>query len=237
MKCEESVRLIHLNAGEELSASELKELREHLETCTVCASEARLVGQTAQFLKRLHASTPILARPEDLTRLIMKELSTGSRAIDRRHRRKPLDALLDVCLRPAVRYAYAALILFFVALFMIQQTDTLRSMEDLGIRLARSEGTLGTDIRFSIPVDEARKIIGDTDLEPLMAQTSIRVSDDKFTVRRSEIEPWTRSFSSRLISRTLASSETSVEQIMGLLFDLQKSVSSSPTLRSGGNNP
>ena len=236
MNCEEAIRLIHLNAEDELSAAERNDLQGHLHICDRCPAEAQLVRQTDRLLKNLRASTPILARPEDLAESILDSVARDPRPDSDHPRKHALDSLLNVFLRPAIRYAYAALVLFFVALFMVQQADTLRSMEALSAKLSRSHGSLEADIRYGISVDDAQKIVGKAELEPLIAGAPVRISHDRLSVRRSDIEPWTPSFSSRLVTRMFASSETPSERLPDLLLDLQRSISSSFILRIGGDN-
>jgi hypothetical protein len=235
MKCEEAIRLIHLDRQGERSSEESEMLRLHLESCERCASEALLVRLTDPFLRQICASHPALALPENLSQAIMNELARARREGPAPRAQGALETFLDLFQRPAIRYGYIIVVLFFTALFMITEADALRSMDALSAKLARSTEPPRTDIRYSMPLKDARNIVGTSQLEPLLANTPVRVSNDQLIVHKSEIDPWTSSLTTRLSTRLLSSSETPAERIPDVLLELQKSISYSLSLRAGGN--
>lgn len=236
MKCEEAIRLIHLNAEGERSLEEEALLRTHLHGCTACSAEADRVGGAEGILARLRRSTPELAEPERLTQSILRHTAAGSITGDTLTARQAIDALLSAFLHPAIRYAYAALVLFFLGLFVIQQTTMYHSIDALGEKLSRSAPPLGADVRYSVPLRQAQQIFGPSALVPLLATTPAELVDNRISIRKSEIEPWTTVFSSRLAARMITSAETPIEVLPELFLDLQKSLSLSLTLRVGGTD-
>lgn len=234
MNCEEAIRLIHLNAADETSARESEQLRAHLLSCEGCAREARLVRQTEDTFNQLRASVPVLPRPGDLVESILARITEGP------HRRSPsrgsLEAFLALSTRPAFKLAYAAVVLTFVFLFMLQQADAFRSVEALGEKLAQTQRPLVTDVRYSMTLEDARGIVGTTELESFVEGTPILVSSDRISVRKSDLESWAPSLGSRLSSRVLGSSYTPIERLPLLILDIQKSVTSSLILRPGGKD-
>jgi hypothetical protein len=147
------------------------------------------------------------------------------------------ETVLGLFMRPSVRYAYAALVLLLVGTFVIQQAEALRSVDDLGTRLARRSGSPRADILYSVPLDEAKNIVGSDEFEPLIAATPVRVSNDRLFAQKSDLEPWTQSVSSRFFSRILSSTAPGLDQLPEALVGIQQSITSSLTLRVGGNNP
>ena len=234
MNCEEAIRLIHLDGGGETSAREDAELRAHLLSCEGCASEARLVQQTAHTLRRLSVSIPVLPRPEELVRSIMAGVAESSRL--RPRPRGSLDALLVFFARPAVRLSYAVVVLAFVLLFVFQQADMFLSIDALSGKLAQAKQHPVADIQYSMTLEEARGIVGTAELEPFIAGSPLSVSSDRISVRKSDIESWVPSLGSRFTSTLLASSDSPVERLPRLIFDIQNSVTSSFTLRLGGKD-
>lgn len=234
MNCEEAIRLIHLRGDEEMSAQEGEKLRAHILSCEGCAQESLLVRRTEHALHRLRASVPVLARPEDLTRSILAGIAKASTS--RTRPRGFLETLLTLFARPAFRFVYATIVLAFASLFVFQQADTFRSVEALSAKLARERQPLAADVRYSMTLEEVRGIAGTAELEPFIAGAPVSVSDDRISVRKSDIESWAPSLGSRLASKMFASSDTPIERLPSLILDIQKSVTSSLTLRSGGKD-
>jgi len=234
MNCEEAIRLIHLDAGGETSAREGKELQAHLLSCEGCAHEARLVRQTERTMHRLRTSVPVLPQPEDLVESILARISEDA---PRRSRSGGiLEAFFILFARPGFRLAYAAIVLAFVTLFMLQQADAFRSVEALGEKLAQAQRPAMTDVQYSITIEDARGIIGSTELEPFIAGTPVSVSSERISVRKSDLASWAPSLGSRFASKLLASSDTPIERLPHLIVDIQKSLTSSLTLRPGGKD-
>jgi len=234
MNCEEAIRLIHLDADGETSAREGEALRAHLLSCEGCANEARLVRQTERTMHRLRTSMPVLTQPEDLVKSILAGISGNT---PRRSRSGSImEAFFNLSARPGFRLAYAAVVLAFVSLFMLQQADTFRSVEALGEKLAQAQRPTTPDVQYSITIEDARDIIGSSELEPFIEGTPVSVSSERISVRKSDLASLAPSLGSRLASRLLASSDTPVERLPHLIVDIQQSLTSSLTLRPGGKD-
>ncbi len=236
MTCEEALRLIHLNRDGERTPEEDQALRVHLEGCPLCSSEARLVRDTAGMLARIQASEPRLPEPEDLSAKILSALAEPEPREHSRTFGAAMDMVLNAFLRPAVRAGYAVTALVLVGTFILQQAQAFRSVDALGTRLSQGPIPQGAEVQFSIPLEDARHIVGASALEPLLSAAPVTVSRDRISVLKSEIEPWGPSLPSRLAARLLASSAP-IEELPDVLLELEKSISLSLKLRNGGNNP
>ncbi|MDH3252531.1 MAG: zf-HC2 domain-containing protein [Ignavibacteria bacterium] len=233
MNCNEFIRLIHLNSEGELSEDERDRLGLHLSSCEDCASEARLAGQADHLLNVVRAK-PMIPDPDQLLRSILKR--TGA------EQGKSLptgffENLMGFFVRPTVRVAYAAFVILLVSMFMLQQAEALRSVDELGTRFALRSRPPMADVVYSIPLDDARDMVGADEFEPLIAAAPVNVSDNTLRAQKSDLDPWAHSVSPRFLSRILASSVPGLEGIPAALVEMQQSITSSFTLRIGGNNP
>jgi Putative zinc-finger len=232
MNCDEFIELIHLNIEGELSEDERDRLRLHLSSCGQCAAEARLAGQ-AEHLMNVVRVTPMIPDPDQLLRSILKR--TGAEQ-GMRLPKGFFENLMDLFVRPGVRVAYAAFVILVVSTFMLQQAEALRSVDELGTRFVVRSGSPRADVVYSIPLDDARDLVGADEFGPLIAVAPVSVAGNKLRARKSGLDPWVQSVSSRLLSRILVPSCPGLEQIPGALVEMQQSMSSSFTLRTGGNS-
>lgn len=236
MKCDEAIRLIHLNEIGERSPEEETALSHHLKECSACSAEAQRVHATSHVIASLRISTPELSEPESLTRSILERTTGETPPRPKTARQYVLDAALNAFLQPAVRYAYAAVVLFSIGTLVLQQAATFQSLEALSGKLGRPHGPSGMDMQYSIPFQEARQIARTSALEPLLAATPAQVSSDRISVRKSDLEPWLSSPPSRLVDHLIGSLQDPGDDIPDLFENLQKSLSLSPILRVGGND-
>lgn len=236
MKCEEAIRLIHLDAAGERSPEEEAALSEHLSGCPECSAEAELVQTTGHLLAALRTSTPELTGPDRLTRSILRRTTTEMPPGSETALRLVLDSALGAFVRPAFRYAYAALVLLIAGTLVFQQASTFKSLEKLSERLGHSYTPSRMDVQYSIPFQQAQKIAGTAALQPLLAATPAQISNDKISIRKSDLAPWLSSPPSRIIDNLIAPLRDPAEDLPTVFLNLQKSLSLSPILRVGGND-
>ncbi len=232
MSCDEYVRLIHLNVEGELSEDERNRLWLHVAVCEGCAAEVRLVRRSDQLMNVVRAS-PTMPDPDQVLRSVLKrtgvEQATSPHAVF-------FDNLIEIFLRPRVRFAYAAFVLLAVSTFMIHQVEALRSADELSTRFTLRSGSPGADVVYTLPLTEAVKIAGAEQLEPLIAAAPVSMSGNRLRAHKSDIDPWVQSVSPRVLCRILASSVPNLRHIPVVVAEMQQSVTTSFTLRFGGNN-
>jgi hypothetical protein len=233
MSCNEFVELIHLNIKGELAEDERNRLRLHLLSCEHCTAEARLAGQADHLLNIVRA-TPIIPDPDHLLYSILKR--TGAEH-GKSRTAVFFENLMSFCLRPGVRITYAACVILLVSTFMLQQAEALRIVDELGTRFALRSGPPMADVVYSIPLNEARSIVGRGEFEQLIAAVPLTVSGNTLRIHKSDLEPWAHSVSTWFLSRVLSSSVPGLERVPGELAEMQQSITLSFGLRIRGTKP
>jgi hypothetical protein len=190
MGCKKFQKWIYLYRPEELSPRQAGVLEKHLRECPVCAGvreqAARLERLTSEA--RTRCGEPVPANPEKTAKRVLAAVESARSSGDSRTvkagpgARKRLGIIIGEFLRPAViRPVFAAIAIFIIGVFFIQETMILRRVSRLEQRIATAAGT---ETPFLENMLEKRFIRPAGILE-----RSTGLSEDEWvTIRRSELE-------------------------------------------------
>jgi anti-sigma factor RsiW len=208
MSCELYQGLLHLNRPDELSSSEVDELRAHLKTCERCAREVERIEHADAFLARLRTYSPAPADPERLTADILRRVRGE---LTPPHPSGALDRLFDFFLIPAVRFVSVTIILFIVATLGFQSLNLFRGISNLEHDMASSSGrspkTLYVARSETLEKAASAGIIG-----PIIHSGTLSFNNGRFQVAAEDAEMIVSSASFKGLPAILGSSILGIDR-------------------------
>ncbi|MBM4160942.1 MAG: hypothetical protein FJ217_07575 [Ignavibacteria bacterium] len=135
MDCERFDKTLHLYRRGELSDHEAAELAEHVRTCRRCAETQEKLRELDRYVESVRGISPMLDEPEESTARVMARIRAAE-APARKSPKEMIDRLMEYFLKPGIRYASAAVVVFAVASFSLQYFTILQSIGTLEQRMA-----------------------------------------------------------------------------------------------------
>jgi hypothetical protein len=185
MECRKSRTMLYLNRKGELTASEERELEDHLARCTRCANEKAEIERTDLLMHRLVEFAPVASDPEFLTRRIMTRI-TGVRPASQAHGRETLlDRVLDRVCTPPFRLAASVCLVLVTAFSLGQSFSILNDLHDLEARLiSRENEHTVPQVGYSMDIEPMRG----TPAGELLDRTEGRKYQGSIIVTRRSLE-------------------------------------------------
>jgi hypothetical protein len=187
MNCSDYQRLLHLNRPGERTAKETKNLLKHLEICSSCEEERNRIVSAEVVISALRTSLPRISGADRLDAEIfsrlaeMEKTGPGKRKVNAR-KRLMLPALL-----PAYRFAYGALVVVLITIFVVEYTSIIRDRQLLEAGIACMPSREKMQTAYSISAEAVRKEIGRTALQALCGYTGSGSSEDRIVIPKDKL--------------------------------------------------
>ncbi|MCF7805385.1 MAG: zf-HC2 domain-containing protein [Candidatus Marinimicrobia bacterium] len=133
MKCNEIQQYLYLYRDDELHDEPRKLLRDHLDSCPTCLAESDNISEIAELINLFRASVLTPENPDHLHSRIMHSIPKKR---GRPVRTSIFDRLLSRLTVRKIRIAFAGTVVFFIAIFLAEQTLLIKKLTALEDRMS-----------------------------------------------------------------------------------------------------
>ena len=234
MSCTYFQQLLHLNRTGELSGKEAEELREHLRLCESCSLEFQRIQRADHFINRLTLFSPVPRNEEQLTAAIMQRVRRSAAPS------VPAglaDRILDLFIKPPVRFAAAAVIVLILFTFGIQLYTTLNSIADLEFQMASVRGRASSAGEPTITAQSStlQEVTRSKSGRSVADELSLTASDGRIEVPEKNVQSVLSMYNMGVVSATVDSSVLHLDRktLEKIIIEIRSTAAR--TIRAGGH--
>jgi anti-sigma factor RsiW len=210
MSCKRYQRLLHLNRSGEISQREADDLRQHLRLCEKCSLEFQRIQRADGFVGRLSSVSPSPVDPEKLTADILRRVraeASSPRPLN------PLDQVVEIFMRPVIRFATVVIVLVITTTFAVQLVGTVNDVYALERRMETSRRDIASSTSgYSVQSKTLQEVVKSERANTLTSNASFNVRDGRIQIPEKDVESLLSAYSLKNLSTLVGSAALHVDK-------------------------